>query len=111
MGLADAQLPGRLTGSFDYIHFFTTSQCALRAKLPKLKRHLSATGAVWISWPKARGLGADLTLKDVIRLAYDAGFVESKAVAFDDVWSAIKLTHPKPGKVYRNSYGRLPATS
>jgi hypothetical protein len=47
-------------------------------------------------------------LKDVIRLAYDAGLVESKTIAFDDEWSAIKLTWPKPGKVYRNSHGRLP---
>lgn len=23
-------------------------------------------------------------------------------------WSALKFTHPKQGKVYRNSYGRLP---
>ena len=79
----------------------------LDIRLPRLKRHLGSAGALWVSWPKARGRETDITLKDVIRLAYDTGLVESKTIAFDDVWSAIKLTHPKPGKVYRNSFGRL----
>lgn len=26
----------------------------------------------------------------------------------DDVWSALKFTHPKAGKTYANSYGTLP---
>lgn len=31
-------------------------------------------------------------------------------MSVDATWSALKLTHPKPGKTYRNSYGRLPAS-
>ena len=34
--------------------------------------------------------------------------VESTSLRVDDTWSALKFTHPKPGKTYRNSYGTLP---
>jgi hypothetical protein len=34
--------------------------------------------------------------------------VESKTISVNDTWSAIKFTHPKKGKVYKNSYGKLP---
>ena len=110
IGLSAHEQAKRLIGRFDYIHLFATRLSNLDTKLPQLKRHLSSAGTLWVSWPKARGRGTDVTLKDVIRLAYDTGLVESKTIAFDEVWSAIKLTHPKPGKVYRNSYGRLPET-
>lgn len=98
----------RLLGAFDYIHFFTTQQQKLHAALPKLKPHLKRSGMLWVSWPKARQLSTDLSLKEVIRLAYDAGFVESKTIGLNPTWSAIKLTFPRPGKQYANSYGRLP---
>jgi hypothetical protein len=100
----------RLTGAFDYIHFFTTQQNKLCEALQRLKSHLQPRGMLWVSWPKARQLSTDLTLPEVIRIAYDAGFVESKAIGIDTTWSAIKLTFPKEGKLYQNSYGELPDT-
>ena len=54
-----------------------------------------------------RQLGTDLTLPEVIRIGYNHGLVESTTVSVDTTWSAIKFTHPKPGKEYRNSYGQL----
>jgi hypothetical protein len=52
-------------------------------------------------------LGTDLTLAKVIALGYDYGLVESKTISIDATWSAIKFTHPKQAKEYKNSYGRL----
>jgi hypothetical protein len=98
----------RLEGPFDYIHFFCTLQRELHAALLRLKPHIRAGGMLWVSWPKAGQLSTDLSLKEVIRLAYDAGFVESKTISIDPTWSAIKLTFPKSGKRYANSYGSLP---
>ena len=98
----------RLNGAFDYIHFFATQQRELHAALPRLKPHVRPGGMLWVSWPKAGQLSTDLSLNEVIRLAYDAGFVESKTIGADPTWSAIKLTFPRPGKHYANSYGRLP---
>jgi hypothetical protein len=96
-----------LRGNFDYIHFFTTKRSALHNKFPKLKEHLNENGTLWISWPKARQKDTDLTLTMVIKIGYDYGLVESKTLSINATWSALKFTHPKKGKIYNNSYGKL----
>ena len=96
-----------LTGHFDYIHLFTKSQSELEGAFARLAGHLNHSGTLWISWPKNRRLGADLTMKEVIKIGYDHGLVESKCVSVDATWSAIKFTAPIEGKVYNNSYGQL----
>jgi hypothetical protein len=57
---------------------------------------------------RGKAMGTDLTLREVIRIGYDHGLVESTTLKIDDNWSAIKFTHHKRGKEYRNSYGKLP---
>jgi hypothetical protein len=100
-------LATKLTGKFDYIHLFTKSQEEFNKLFPRLKTHLKPTGMLWVSWPKNKKMGTDLTLTKVIELGYDHGLVESKTISIDETWSAIKFTHPKEGKVYKNSYGKL----
>ena len=113
MALAALELPAldvsaELLGEFDYLHLFATTQAALGATSPELARHLKPTGMFWVSWPKGRQLGTDLTLPEVIRIGYNHGLVESTSLSVDTTWSALKFTHPKPDKEYRNSYGQLP---
>lgn len=98
----------RLTGSFDYIHLFALSQAAFRTAFPRLRDHLATGGSLWVSWPKSGQLGTDLKLTKVIELGYEFGLVESKSISIDAIWSALKFTHPRPGIVYNNSYGKLP---
>ena len=105
--LSRLERAAKLTGKFDYIHFFTKSQKEFNNRFPKLKAHLKPTGVLWVSWPKNKKLGTDLTLTKVIELGYDHGLVESKTISINETWSAIKFTHPKKGKVYKNSYGKL----
>ena len=97
----------KLTGHFDYIHFFTKSQSELEDAFSRLKDHLQPDGMVWISWPKNKQLGTDLTMAKIIKIGYDLGLVESKCVSVDSTWSGIKFTFPREGKVYNNSYGQL----
>lgn len=97
----------KLIGSFDYIHLFVKHQEHLDATFPKLKDHLNSDGMLWISWPKGKRLGTDLTLKSIIAIGYSHGLVESKTISIDPTWSAIKFTFPKKGKQYNNSYGTL----
>ena len=106
-----AQFTRSLSGSFAYIHGFFITLEKLDAMLPNLKHHLAEGGALWVSWPKAGKLGTDLSLKKIIESGYRHGLVESKTVGVDPTWSAIKFTWPKKGKVYRNSYGKLPSQS
>lgn len=107
--LPSLELAKKLSGNFDYIHFFVKSQEEFNDRFPGLKKHLKPTGMLWVSWPKNRKLGTDLTLTKVINLGYGYGLVESKVVSLNATWSAIKFTHPKKGKVYKNSYGKLPS--
>lgn len=99
-----------LRDTFDYLHLFATSQAVLDTAFPKLVPHLKKTGMLWVSWPKARQLGTDLSLPHVIRIGYSHGLVESITLSVDAIWSGMKFTHPKPGKTYHNSYGQLPAS-
>jgi hypothetical protein len=99
-----------LSGKFDYIHLFARTQAELDDSFPKLKAHLKPTGMLWVSWPKNKKLGTDLALPKVIEIGYSHGLAESKTLSVDATWSAIKFTHPKKGKVYNNSYGRLPSS-
>jgi hypothetical protein len=105
--LPHLDLATRLNGKFDYIHFFVRSRKEFNDKFPRLKVHLKPTGMLWVSWPKNGQLGTDLTLPTVIELGYKHGLVESKTISIDKTWSAIKFTHPKKGKEYDNSYGKL----
>ncbi|MCH1865903.1 DUF3052 domain-containing protein [Nocardioides sp. CFH 31398] len=95
-------------GPADYLHLAATTAEALRDALPAQVDALAPGGMLWVSWPKGRRLGSDLTLPRVIEIAYDGGMVESTCLRVDDTWAGLKLTHPKPGKVYANSHGTLP---
>jgi len=107
--LPDLTVAAHLTGMFDYIHLFARSRGELDGTFPTLKAHLKPTGMLWVSWPKNRQLGTDLTLPEVIAIGYRHGLVESKTLSVDATWSALKFTHPIEGKVYNNRYGKLPS--
>lgn len=105
--LPGVEMRQRLSGMFDFIHLFVVTEEEFHRDFPKAKQHLDAGGALWLSWPKSGKLGTDLSLTRIIKIGYDYGLVESKTIGIDDTWSAIKFTHPKAGKVYNNSYGKL----
>lgn len=97
----------KVTGEFDYIHLFVKTQEEFRKQFPQLKPYLKLDGMLWVSWPKNKQLGTDLSITKVIEIGYESGLVESTALSVNAVWSAIKFTHPKKGKDYHNSYGEL----
>lgn len=103
----ELDLPPELDGEFEYLHLFANSQQQLERELYNLKPHLHPRGALWVSWPKGGQLETDLSLREVIRIGYKCGLVESTTLSIDSIWSAMKFTHPKPGKTYNNSYGKL----
>lgn len=108
MALPELDLVDALRGRFDHLHLFVTTRAGMRDRFPALRDHLAEGGRLWVSWPKGGRLGTDLTIASVIEIGYDLGLVESTCLRVDDTWSALKFTRPKPGKVYRNSYGTLP---
>lgn len=96
-----------LSGEFDYIHLFVKQGSEQLAIFSKLKEHLKLDGMLWVSWPKAGQLNTDLSLPKVIKIGYEFGLVESTCLSVNSVWSAIKFTHPKKGKIYNNSHAKL----
>ncbi len=106
--LPHLEISKTLTGKFDYIHLFCATQIEMDEAFPKLKCHLKQQGKLWVSWPKEKKLGTNLGMRKVIEIGYNHGLVESTCLRIDDVWAGLKVTHPKVGKTYNNSYGTLP---
>ena len=107
INLPSLQIAEKLEGKFDYIHLFVKTAEDFIDGFSQLKGHLNPNGSLWVSWPKGRQLFTDLTLTKVIELGYERGFVESKCLSIDSVWSALKFTRPIEGRSYNNSYGKL----
>lgn len=107
MELPAIDLKDRLSGKFDYIHLFAKNQAVFHKRFPKLMKNLQPAGMLWVSWPKSGKLDTDLNIKIVIKLGYDYGLVESKAIKIDETWSALKFTWPRENVEYKNSYGKL----
>ena len=105
--LPSLDIASKLTGYFDYIHLFAKSESVFRKNFPKLKTHLKPKGMLWVSWAKNGQLGTDLSLTKIIEIGYSFGLVESTSLSVDSTWSALKFTHPKKGKIYNNSHGKL----
>lgn len=108
LGLPSLDVATELAGDFDYLHLFVKTQQEMRERFPTLKPHLAVEGKLWLSWPKGRKLGSDLSLPKVIEIGYDFGLVESTCLRVDDTWTGLRFTHPKAGKIYTNSFGTLP---
>jgi hypothetical protein len=107
INLPTLDIQEKLKEELDYIHLFVKTQTEFITYFPKLKQHLKLNGMLWVSWPKGWKLGTDLNIKSIIKLGYDFGLVESTCLSINDIWSGLKFTHPKKGKVYNNSYGKL----
>ena len=107
INLPSVNMALKLTGSFDYIHLFAKNQTVFTKKFPTIKTHLKPGGMLWASWPKNGQLETDLSLTKIINIGYSFGLVESTCLSVNSIWSALKFTHPKKGKVYNNSHGKL----
>jgi hypothetical protein len=92
---------------YDFIQIFYIQSDKLNQDFPKFKAALTQSGKLWVSWPKAKKLNTNLNLDSVIKIGYANGLVESNNIRIDNVWTSLKFTRPKPGKVYKNSHAEL----
>jgi hypothetical protein len=94
-------LPGGVTISsaplpkpLDLILFFADSQQKLKREFPKLAQRLKTNGMLWIAWPKkASGIATDLSDNSVRKIGLDAGLVDVKVCAVNDIWSGLKFVY------------------
>ena len=83
---------GRLPKHLDLVVIFAESQKTLSSECPRLARKLAQNGMLWIAWPKkASGVTADLADYNVRQIGLDAGLVDVKVCAVNEVWSGLKF--------------------
>ena len=99
-----AEFVKRLTTSLDIILFFVLKESALLRDFDKLAKKLVTNGMIWIAWPKkSSGVTTDLSFDSVQRIGLDAGLVDVKICAIDDIWSGLKFVYRLKDRASRNS--------
>ena len=85
--------PG-LTKPLDLIILFADSQKMLKKEFPRCARKLTPNGMLWVAWPKrASGIPTDLSDNHVRHIGLEAGLVDVKVCAINDVWSGLKFVY------------------
>ena len=85
---------GDLLKPLDLIILFTDSQRRLRLEFPILAEKLSVNGMLWIAWPKkSSGVSTDLSFDIVQQTGLQAGLVDVKICAVNEVWSGLKFVY------------------
>ena len=88
----DAPTVRRLPRHFDLTLTFHTSATRLTRRMPQLIERMSQAGMIWVCWPKqAAKVETDLDGNVVRRIGLDAGVVDVKVCAVDEVWSGLKF--------------------
>ena len=78
----------------DVVVFFTTSREELERRFPALKATMRPADGLWIAWPKkASKIETDLDFDTVQRIGLDAGLVDNKSAAIDDLWQAVRFVY------------------
>jgi hypothetical protein len=88
----NAQIVTRVTRPLDIALLFVLTERALLRDFHKLAKKLASTGMIWVAWPKkSSGVATDLSFERVQRVGLDAGLVDVKICAIDEVWSGLKF--------------------
>lgn len=86
------RLSGSARASLDFILLFVKSEKELKQKFVHLAAKLKPHGMLWVAWPKkSSGVATDLSFANVQKTGLDAGLVDVKICAVDDIWSGLKF--------------------
>ncbi len=81
-----------LQGQLDFVLFFAKTRLELTRNFSRLAAKLAPTGMLWIAWPKkASGVATDLSDGVVREIGLDAGLVDVKVCAVNEIWSGLKF--------------------
>jgi hypothetical protein len=84
---------GRLPKPLDLILLFVDSQKTLKREFPRMALKLARDGMLWIAWPKRASVATDLSENSVRQIGLDAGLVDVKVCAVNDIWSGLKFVY------------------
>lgn len=81
-----------LQGQLDFVLFFAKTRPELTRNFSRLAAKLKPAGMLWIAWPKkASGVATDLSDGVVREIGLDAGLVDVKVCAVNEIWSGLKF--------------------
>jgi hypothetical protein len=90
----DVTVRSALRGPLDVIVGFFVARRVLERRLPALTGALDLAGGLWIAWPKrASGVETDLSDGAVRSVGLEAGLVDNKVCAIDEVWSGLRFVY------------------
>jgi len=76
----------------DFAMVFVKTAIELEKQFPLFAQRLSPSGMLWVSWPKkASGVTTDLNENEVRRIGLEAGLVDVKVCAVNEIWSGLKF--------------------
>ena len=79
-------------GLLDFATVFVKKRTELKQQFSKLTKQLAPAGILWVSWPKkSSGVATDMSENDVRKIGLDAGLVDVKVCAVNDIWSGLKF--------------------
>ena len=92
--IASPTAADQLRQELDYIHLFSDSAVELKDAVNTLKPWLKTDGMMWLSWPKkASKVKTDLDETVIRKCGLDAGLVDIKVCAIDEIWSGLKFVN------------------
>lgn len=90
--LATCQVIKNGRGPLDFAMIFVKSAADLKKKFSQVAKQLAPAGILWVSWPKkASGVATDLNENDVRNIGLQAGLVDVKVCAVNEIWSGLKF--------------------
>jgi hypothetical protein len=76
----------------DFAIIFVKTANELKKQFPRFAKQLAPAGMLWVSWPKkASGLATDINENEVRRIGLEAGLVDVKVCAVNEIWSGLKF--------------------
>jgi hypothetical protein len=85
---------GQLSKPLDLIILFTDSERRLKLEFPVLSEKLGVNGMLWVVWPKkSSGVPTDLSFDIVQQTGLQAGLVDVKICAVNEIWSGLKFVY------------------
>ena len=91
---ATAKFTTATANNLDLVLLFVSSERELKAKFAPLALNVKKNGMIWVAWPKkASGVVTDLNFNNVQRTGLDAGLVDVKICAVNEIWSGLKFVY------------------
>ena len=76
----------------DFAMLFVRTQADLKKAFAASAKQLAPAGMLWVSWPKkTSGVASDLDENIVRKIGLEAGLVDVKVCAVNEVWSGLKF--------------------